>query len=648
MNAIKAENLLAGSYILDHIETLRSGLTMPSDGQKLGFEDYFAYLQSQVDGLPTIGLKNSIPKGQEGTYHVELVSAMEEVGESILKVHNQVITFQRHVVEAETAVGDAKTSFEAWFMLALEEFLQTRELNLPAKVRQSLAASEFSRLLNNAPVFLSSLQTAIKAEIARLDNKKKMATKKYDIGQQQVNMAWTSNVVENAGFSGDGNRFGLVQGARVEEEDEEESVPTFISQRTKFAQEPVKATETSPAGDEGDGPAIEHPAPTIQVVRTTVDEEPYAYTVTSRGRNVPVVLNPDHTVSLKGGVELEDGESLLGQGGMHLLVNSVGERLTQIVRPMPNASLVIDTAQMAETLKIDVGQAEPHTSNTVTQTVGDVEYVIGIDPGMGVDHSAAVVITKVDGVITDVEAMDPKILEADEDGNARMIFDAKHPETDDFDQRVPEFDQDGSEDTSFDYGPDHEPIATDVIQEDSKGAEFNIEYVPLPTDIKLESKLVPDVQVNAEGDLKVTSISAVPSSSKGFAKTGTPQPVTVLTDPDEVLTPLPRRPVVSVVEELEDNPSVDNEIVEQMESAADLESAVGDDSENFEPVVTASSQPSPRRPAVVTVEDELDDLLIAQPPATPLPEPVKQPEPVAVTTSPAPRRKATAFVYDGD
>jgi hypothetical protein len=232
MNQIKAENLLSGSDILTQIAELRESVRMPSEGQKLSFDDYFAWLQEEGTKIPRIELLKTVPARQEGNYTVQLIEALDQVQEKIAFVYNKLITFQTRLIEVDTAIKTAAGTFEAWYLLALDEHLSHTELKLPQTARKGLATSEFNRLMSGAPVAVLTLQVAVKAEIVHLDAKKKMAREKFDRGREQINASFMSQLPGNLGVSADPGSLRVLQDTT---EDEEEMVPTFVSQRQRVA-----------------------------------------------------------------------------------------------------------------------------------------------------------------------------------------------------------------------------------------------------------------------------------------------------------------------------------------------------------------------------------------------------------------------------
>lgn len=236
LNDLKAEVLLEGSYILTQIADLRARLTVPSEGKQLNFDDYFFYIQRLIDDIPRIELLNRIPKMNEANYTIELIESLDIVQEKILEAQNKAITFQTHLAEVETAIQEVSGTFEAWYLLALAERLDQLELSLPVATRKGLAASEFNRLMGGTRVAVLTLQTALKAERERLDAKKKMAIKKFELGREQVNASWANRLPEFMGVSSQPSALGLLKDDTPEEE---ESEVTFISKRKPLSEPPI-------------------------------------------------------------------------------------------------------------------------------------------------------------------------------------------------------------------------------------------------------------------------------------------------------------------------------------------------------------------------------------------------------------------------
>lgn len=250
MSQIRAESLLHGSDILTQISDLRSSLTMPSEGSRLNFDDYFLWLQRQIEAIPRIELLSVMPRRQESNYNIQLIEALDQVQERATVAYSKVLAFQTRLIEIDEAMKNISATFEAWYLLALEEHLTDIGLKLPLTNKKALASSEFNRLMGNAPVVLRSLQVAVKAEIAHLEGKKKMAREKFELGREQVNMSWMNQIPGNTGVSGDPGSLRLLR-EPVDEEEEEEAeteVPTFISKRQRIAPfEPSADTEAAPS-----------------------------------------------------------------------------------------------------------------------------------------------------------------------------------------------------------------------------------------------------------------------------------------------------------------------------------------------------------------------------------------------------------------
>ncbi len=247
MNLLKAENLMSGSYILTQIAELKASVSLPSDGKKLNFDDYFDYLQKEIDAIPRIELLTRVPNEQESNYTVQLIEALDELQERVTLVQNKVVAFQTRLVEVETAVKEVSGAFDAWYTLAVHEYLGSTDLKLPVATIKALSASEFSRLMGGTVIAISTLQVALKAEVTRLEGKRKMAQKKFELGREQVNASWANQLPEMVGISSAPGSMRILKGARPVVEDDVEGPVSFVSKRQRISdQEQSSGVITAP------------------------------------------------------------------------------------------------------------------------------------------------------------------------------------------------------------------------------------------------------------------------------------------------------------------------------------------------------------------------------------------------------------------
>jgi len=251
MNLLQAENLLKGSALLDQIAELRHSLNYDSDEKLESFDDHFLSLQKQVDGIKKIKLLNSIPARQGGMYENELISGLEEINDSIELLTIKLIRFQGDLLKAAGAVEDLRASFEAWYTLAAQEVLAAEKVKLPAKHIDTLASSEFNRLMGSKSQSLAAIHEAVKIELRRLEGKKKMAKQKFDMGREQVNAAWGNKLMSDNGKNANSPQFRLLadeEEPKTEEEEPEKPL-TFFSGTPMFkvgAAAPVKVIGPAP------------------------------------------------------------------------------------------------------------------------------------------------------------------------------------------------------------------------------------------------------------------------------------------------------------------------------------------------------------------------------------------------------------------
>jgi hypothetical protein len=220
MNLLKAESLLADSFVLTQVESFKNALNYRTDDNVVSFDDHFIFLQASIDKIQRIKLQDSVSKGTGAKYENELLSALEEIQDQVEKWTIKVIRFQGDIMRAKSDSDELRSAFESWYYLAALTVLQEAEIKLPAANIKSLASSEFSRLMNRTDVSLEALIEALKIEVKRLDGKRKMAKTKFDMGREQVNASW-ANVLPNAlGISGTGPAFGVLSDGYEDDEDE--------------------------------------------------------------------------------------------------------------------------------------------------------------------------------------------------------------------------------------------------------------------------------------------------------------------------------------------------------------------------------------------------------------------------------------------
>jgi predicted XRE-type DNA-binding protein len=232
LNQLKAESLLGESDILKQIEELRDSMRYASTGDEVSFDDYFLFLQGDVDKISSIKLLDRIPSETESEYTNQLISLLESIQDDCERVEVRLIGFQGKVISAQSQVDELAVAFEAWFSLAATEVLQDAELKLAATQIRSIAKSEFNRLMDRSNLALATIIEALKVERSRVQNKKKMAQKKFELGKEQVNAAWTNKLPALLGINPNPPDLGLRSRPDFEPEEPEDSVPAFISKKS--------------------------------------------------------------------------------------------------------------------------------------------------------------------------------------------------------------------------------------------------------------------------------------------------------------------------------------------------------------------------------------------------------------------------------
>src|SRR5271157_3914742 len=162
LNALKAETLLAGSFILVQIETLKANLKYKTNGDVISFDDFYLKLQKEVEVLPRLQLQNTIATGTENQYIMQLVKGLEDIFDKADFTVNRVIHFRSKLQNALSQIKKNSAAFNAWYTLAAGQTLEENTTKFPANQLKDLAASEFSRLMENLDVEVESLAEAVK------------------------------------------------------------------------------------------------------------------------------------------------------------------------------------------------------------------------------------------------------------------------------------------------------------------------------------------------------------------------------------------------------------------------------------------------------------------------------------------------------
>jgi hypothetical protein len=234
MAALKAETLLGESQLFGQIEKLCVDLTYNTVDGKLAFDDYFNALVQDIDNIPKLELENDVAPGTETVYTIQLTQSAEMIVDECDRIFRRLNQFEGKLREAERTINNQKAEFVAWYMIAaITLFKDLDDIKLPMAETRKLAEAEFSRLMSNLDVKVTSLLEAVKIESGKVTAHKATQKEKYNLGKDQANATWASTLpaLGNA-FSEDRGKTSGVQ------EMDDEDVPA-----------PVKAKPSVSIGD---------------------------------------------------------------------------------------------------------------------------------------------------------------------------------------------------------------------------------------------------------------------------------------------------------------------------------------------------------------------------------------------------------------
>lgn len=233
MNAVKSENLLAGSVLLTQIEELRLSLRYKSDGELFSYDDYFLVLQKQIEGISRISLDTEIGPGTESQYQIQLISALESVFDDCERVTIKLLSFQSKLLVAKERMETLRASFVAWYALAVQQYLSSYDIDLSKMVIADLAKAEYERLIGGLDVEVGSLLAAVEVQVKTVNKRKQTAQEKFNLGKDQANAVWTGSLLPgNVGTSSDA---GARQLLTTPEEEEETEVPDYVSKQPQVS-----------------------------------------------------------------------------------------------------------------------------------------------------------------------------------------------------------------------------------------------------------------------------------------------------------------------------------------------------------------------------------------------------------------------------
>ncbi len=244
LNALKAENLMAGSYVLTQIDSLRADLRYRTDGETVSYDDYYLKLQTEIDALPRLKLETSISTGTENQYIMQLVKGLEEIFDDADRVVRRIIHYQSRLRNAVSRIGKLRAAFNAWYTLAAGESLEENGAKFPSNQLKDLASSEFSRLMENLDVEVESLLEAVKVQVEQIKQWKKTQQDKFNLGKDQANASWTSGLPN----FGEGDRSDQLLERNGFEIEMDNEVPAFVSEKPRITPYVEEVVTKYPSG----------------------------------------------------------------------------------------------------------------------------------------------------------------------------------------------------------------------------------------------------------------------------------------------------------------------------------------------------------------------------------------------------------------
>lgn len=264
--AFKAEAVLgADAEIFQRIELLRQRMHYSTEGDRRSFEDYFTVLRDAVDAIPKLELDTDVVPGGENQYSLELAQTMEQIVDDCDRISRKLVHFQGRLLDAERQIQNLRSEFVAWYMLAGGQLLAGLEdVKLPLKELRALADAEFSRLLGNVDVRITTLFDDLKIEFSRVSSHKSAQKEKHELGRDQINASWTSILPSYGGaVAPEASPFTKAQD---EEEDMDDDAPAFVSRKPTISAVQQRLNQAKP----GDSVIIrntENVAPKIAEVK---------------------------------------------------------------------------------------------------------------------------------------------------------------------------------------------------------------------------------------------------------------------------------------------------------------------------------------------------------------------------------------------
>ena len=237
LNALKAENLMAGSYVLTQIDSLRAALRYTTNGETVSYDDYYLKLQNEIEALPRLKLDTVVATGTENQYIMQLVKGLEEIFDNADRTVRRVLHYQSKLRNAMSRISKLRAAFSAWYTLAAGESLEENGAKFPSNQLKDLASSEFSRLMEGLDVEVESLSEAVKVQTEQIKQWKKTQQEKFNLGKDQANASWTSGLPN----FGEGDRSDQLLEKNTFEEEVDDEVPAFVSTKPSVTEAIVTA-----------------------------------------------------------------------------------------------------------------------------------------------------------------------------------------------------------------------------------------------------------------------------------------------------------------------------------------------------------------------------------------------------------------------
>lgn len=231
--AFKAEAVLGqDAEIFVRLENLRKRMEYSSEGDRRSFDDYYELLKQAVDEIPKLELETDVVPGTENQYSLEMASTMEQIVDDCDRVLRKLAHFQGRLRDAERQISNLKAEFVAWYLLSASVLIKSLEdVKLPPKDVRALAEAEFSRLVGNIDVRVTTLLDDIKIEYDRVASHKSAQKEKHNLGKDQINASWTSVLPSYGGAVAPESS----QYTQPQDEEDEEDVPAFVSRKPSIS-----------------------------------------------------------------------------------------------------------------------------------------------------------------------------------------------------------------------------------------------------------------------------------------------------------------------------------------------------------------------------------------------------------------------------